>query len=279
MAIVKGRPDEIIHAGIDHHKGFALAALHINYLRDEDAGVAHDEPAWLEDQLAAECVDVAPHDLGVAVGMIGLRIFARGDREFQAAAEIDVIDLVAVTAQTWTKSAASSNADRKAQIGDLRTDMNIDAGDLDARKPRRLRVDIAARVRGMPNLFSDFPVAIFAWVCASISGLMRMASWRSQPRECAMSETAEFLLGLDVETEDFLIERRGDFARDLADAGERDAFTGHADGASAAQFAFRDDVHPGAEARQRREHRLVGIRLDRIADQGVIPANASENTR
>ena len=28
----------------------------------------------------------------------------------------------------------------------------------------------------MPNLFSDLPVAILAWVSASISGLMRMAT-------------------------------------------------------------------------------------------------------
>ena len=33
------------------------------------------------------------------------------------------------------------------------------------------------------------------------------------------------------------------------------------------QFALRDDVHPGARARERRQHRLVGIGLHRIADE------------
>ena len=35
----------------------------------------------------------------------------------------------------------------------------------------------------------------------------------------------------------------------------------HADSASAAQFALRDDVHPGAELRQRSEHGLLEFAL------------------
>ena len=35
----------------------------------------------------------------------------------------------------------------------------------------------------------------------------------------------------------------------------------------AAQLALRDDVHAGAEAREGLQHRLVGIRLDGVADE------------
>ena len=38
----------------------------------------------------------------------------------------------------------------------------------------------------------------------------------------------------------------------------------------AAQFAFRDHVHAGAEARERAQHRLVGIGLHRVADERVL---------
>jgi hypothetical protein len=110
MAIVEGRADEIIHARVDHHKGLALAALHINYLRDENAGVADDEPARLEDQLAAERVHVAPDDLGVAIGMIGLRVLAGAIGNSKSASQIDVIDLVAVTAQDLNKVGARLKA-------------------------------------------------------------------------------------------------------------------------------------------------------------------------
>ncbi len=38
----------------------------------------------------------------------------------------------------------------------------------------------------------------------------------------------------------------------------------------AAQFAFGDDVHAGAELDQRFQHRLVGVRLHGVADERVL---------
>ena len=54
VRLVERRADKIVHAGIDDDEGLGLAVLHIEHARHQDAGIADDEPARLEDQLAAE---------------------------------------------------------------------------------------------------------------------------------------------------------------------------------------------------------------------------------
>ena len=114
----------------------------------------------------------------------------------------------------------------------------------------------------MPNLFSDLPVAILAWVLASTSGLTRIEiSIDAALRRGDRGEQFELRLGLDVDAEDALVDRERQLARGLADAGEHDLVRRDAGGARAPQLASGDHVGAGAEPRQRRDHRLVGIRL------------------
>ncbi len=82
-------------------------------------------------------------------------------------------------------------------------------------------------------------------------------------------EQFELRLGFDIDAENVLLDGERQFARGLADAGEHDLVRRHAGRARAQQFAFGDDVGAGAEPRQRRDHRLVGIRLHGVADQRV----------
>ena len=80
----------------------------------------------------------------------------------------------------------------------------------------------------MPNLFSDLPVEILAWVLASTSGLTRMAIRGGlAARNSDLRNALQLRLGFDVETEDAVVEREGDFALGLADAGEGDALAGN----------------------------------------------------
>ena len=60
-----------------------------------------------------------------------------------------------------------------------------------------------------------------------------------------------------------------ELARGLADAGEHDLLRRDAGGARAQQFAFGDHVGAGAEPGERRDHRLVGVGLERVADERV----------
>ena len=122
----------------------------------------------------------------------------------------------------------------------------------------------------MPNLFSALPVAILAWVFGSTSGLTRIEIARGAALGGGdRGEQLELRLGFDIDAENALIDRKRQFARGLADAGEHDLVRRNAGGARAQQFAFGDDVGAGAELRQRRDHGLVGIRLHGVADQRI----------
>ena len=120
----------------------------------------------------------------------------------------------------------------------------------------------------MPNLFSALPVAILAWVLASMSGLTRTEMLAVRPfagRD--RGQQFELRLRLDVDAEDALVDRERELARGLADAGEHDLVGRDAGGAGALELALGDDVGAGAEPRQGLDHGLVGIRLHRVADE------------
>ncbi len=86
-------------------------------------------------------------------------------------------------------------------------------------------------------------------------------------RRCDLGQGLELGLGFDVEAADAFVEPERHFGARLADAGEDDLVGRDAGGARAAQLALGDDVHAGAQPRQRRQHRLIGIGLHRVADQ------------
>ncbi len=120
----------------------------------------------------------------------------------------------------------------------------------------------------MPNLFSALPVAILAWVRASTSGLTRIEMSMRRPFDDAIEDKQlELGLGFDIDAQDVLVDRERELARGLADAGEHDLLGRHAGRARALELALRHHVGAGAEARQRLDHRLVGIRLQGVADE------------
>ena len=82
-------------------------------------------------------------------------------------------------------------------------------------------------------------------------------------------------LALDVETENALLQRVGHFGTRLADAGENDLRRRNASSPRTAKFALRNDVHPGAEARHRRQHGRIGIGFDGKADERVLAGEGS----
>ena len=65
------------------------------------------------------------------------------------------------------------------------------------------------------------------------------------------------------------VDRERKLARGLADAGEHDLLRRNAGGARAQKLALGDDIGPRPQPRQRRDHRLVGIRLHGVAHERV----------
>ena len=122
----------------------------------------------------------------------------------------------------------------------------------------------------MPNLFSALPVAILAWVFGSMSGLTRIEiSIGAALGGGDRGQQFELRFGFDVDAQDALVDRLRQLAHGLADAGEHDLVRRDSGGAGAQQFAAGDDVGAGAELGQGRDHGLVGIRLQGVADQRV----------
>ena len=128
MRVVKRRAHQIVHGRVDNDEGFGLAPLHEKDARHENAGVAGDQPSRLEDQLAVERRKPCLDNLRIALRVIALRIFPRRVRNAETAAEIDMIEGMAVGAQHADKIGDHSEGGIEwGEVGNLRTDVDIDS--------------------------------------------------------------------------------------------------------------------------------------------------------
>ena len=111
-------------------KFLASPSFTIDHFGDQDAGIADDQPARLEDHLQPEPGDVLPDDRRIGVGQRRrLVVDAIGNAE--PAAEIDMLDRVAVGAQRADQFGKQrEGVVERLQLGDLAADMGVDAGDL-----------------------------------------------------------------------------------------------------------------------------------------------------
>ena len=158
----------------------------------------------------------------------------------------------------------------RRQVGQLRADMHVDAGDGDSRQRRGVAIDGAGPLDRYAELvlgLAGGDLGMGQRVDVRVDAQRDMCGSplrRGDPRQ-----HRQFGLRLDVEAEDVLVERQRQLGLGLADAGKRDPLARHAGGAGAAQLALRHDVHAGALARQRGQDGLVGIGFDRVADERV----------
>ena len=135
-----------------------------------------------------------------------------------------------------TKSASMPERGfQRSKIGDLAADMDIDAGDLDARQFCGAGIDGARVLSGTPNLFSDLPVEIFACVPESTSGLTRIEIRAVRPistasRDSNSSSGSDSTLMQSTSSASACAQ----FGLGLADAGEQDLVRRNARGAARA---------------------------------------------
>ncbi len=160
----------------------------------------------------------------------------------------------------------------RREVGELRADVHVDAGDLQPRQAGGAGVDLARqRQRHAEFVFlfagGDFGVRFRVHV-----GVHPQRDFRAPTaRRRDGGDGFELGLGFDVETENPGVQRRLDLSRGLADAGEGDFSRSHAGFQRARQFAAGHHVHAGPERGQQRQHGLIGIGLHRVADQRVEP--------
>ena len=237
-----------------------------------DAGVADDQPPGLEDDLAAERARMAGDDLGIGVGE-GRRIVVDPVGDAEAAAEIDMVDRMAVGAQGLHEVGEQrEGVVERLEVGDLRTDMHVDAPDREAGEGARPGEHLAgARDRHAELVLRlagrDLGVGAGVDIRIDADGDRGDRAARRGDRR----QRLELGLGFDIEAEDVLVEPEGHLGPGLADAGEDDPVAGHAGGAGAAELALADHVHAGAEVGERLDDRLVRVGLHRIGDERALP--------
>ena len=212
------------------------------------------------------------HDLGIGVGQGRLVAILRVGNA-KAAAEIHMLDGVAVGAQGFGQLRQQSESIVKGlQLGDLAADMHVDAGHFQARKLGGPRIGGAGVLPADAELVlrlagGDLPVRFRVDI--------RVDAQRDIGRQPQRGGARRKLLELghrfDVEAEDAGLEREVHFARGLADTGKQDLAGRHACGQRTAQLAFGDHIHACAEAGERGQNGLVGVRLHGVADERIQP--------
>ena len=154
------------------------------------------------------------------------------------------------------------------KLGDLAADMHVDAGNMQARQLRGMAIDLTRAADRDAELvfgFAGRDLGMGPGIDIRIDPDRNIDFARLAVSD--LRQQFQFGLGFDIHAQNVFVDRERKFGRGLADAGEHDLLWRNAGGAHAAQLAARHHVGAGAEPRQRRDHRLVGIGLDRVADE------------
>src|SRR5690606_37165069 len=84
-------PQQIVHARVGDHEAFATAVLYVQHAGDENAGLPHDEAAWLDDEPEAGGAYARQDGLGELRRRDPL---AAGVGDPQPSPQIQVLDLM-----------------------------------------------------------------------------------------------------------------------------------------------------------------------------------------
>ncbi len=156
------------------------------------------------------------------------------------------------------------------QFGDLAADMHVDAGDFYPRQRGGERIDFAGL----------FPVnaELVVLLAGGDLGVRAGIDVRIDPegytggfpgRNGTLRQGVEFGDQFDIEAQDVRRETGIEFLRLLAYARKHDLLRRHAGLQRPGEFAARNHIGARAQTRERCDNGLVGIGLERIADQRI----------
>ena len=270
MSVVERRPDKIVHAGIDDHEIFGVAVLHMQDPRHQNAGIADNEPAWLQDQAAAEILRGAFDDRRIGV-RIGRRLVVLAIGHAKPATDIDVRNCMTVGAEHADEfREQGERVPERLQVDDLAADMHVDADGADALELGGAGIDFGSAADRNTELVLGFAGRDLG-VCLRIDVRIDPDGNIGSARLCRRDRRQKLELGFrfDIDAEDAVLDGECEFTRGLADTGEHDALRRNAGGERAQEFTFGDDVRPGAETSERGHHRLVRVRLQRVTHKRI----------
>ena len=217
--VIERRANQVVHRRVDDDKIPGVALLHIDHLGDQDAGIADDQAARLEDDLETKRGHMLANDRRISVRQ-WRRLVVGTVGNAQPAAEVDVLDGVAVGTQLADQvDEQREGVVERLQFGDLAADMGVDAGDADAGQRRGPGVDMAGALPG----YAEFVLGLAGRDLAMGPGIdVRVDAHRDGGDDTGCDGTSrkqlQLGLGFDVEAVNAGGKREIHLARRLADA-------------------------------------------------------------
>ena len=258
--------DQVVHGGVHDDVATGAALFDVDHAGHQDAGVADQQAAGLEDQVGAQAPRRLAHDRGV-FAEVGRRLALVGDAE--AAAEIEPAQGVPLRAQLPIElGQAPEGLPVGREVGQLRADMNRQAFQRDAgqvarpREAGRRLVDVDTELVTAP---SGGDVGVGAGVDVGIDPDRHRRPL--SPLHGDLVQQLQFGPGLDVDLQDAEIERQAQFPRGLADPGEDDLLGRDPRGQGPLQLAFGDHVGAAAQGGQGPHQGQVAVGLEGVADR------------
>src|SRR6202011_1552176 len=152
VRLVKRRPNQVVHPGIDDDEGLRLSAFEIEHGGNQNTGVPDDDTARLEDQRTPEIARSALDHGRISRGIRRrLDLVPIGNPE--SSTDIDMADVVTIGAQRAHEiSQQGKSVVERLELGYLAPDVHIDAGNGDAGKLGRERIDFACTADGNTEL-------------------------------------------------------------------------------------------------------------------------------
>ncbi len=272
VRLVHRRAGQVVHGRIDDAEVLGRAGLEEFDPRQQQAGIADQRAAGLEQHGAvteAALLDAVQQRAGEG-GDVRRRLVGIGDA--QAAAHIDVRQADAFGVEPGHH--VEHFVDRvqvRRDLGDLRTDMAVDADHAQVRHGRGRAVgrqDFIERDAELVALQAGGDVRVGLGIHVRVDaqrhrrGLAQRAGHLVEPVQLGDR--------FDVEAGDTGFERQAHLVGGLAHPREHHVGGLASGGQHAPQFPARDDVEAGAQLREDLQHRQVGVGL-----HGVLHARVA----
>ena len=282
IGVVKRRADEIVHRRVHDEKVLFARAFHIFDARDQNACVAGNETARLDQNFQTERLKQRQEPLRVFLRRQNIFCRRRFPPGRRAAGERRLINNAesAADAEKFQREFCLQLFDqrqnfphrllKRRRFGDLRTNVHLHAAQPQVFQPAGARIharDVFKRDAEFIFVGAGGDLRVRVGLDVRIHAHSNGRDF-FQPRR-DLVDALQFRFALDVEGINIFLQREFNLRPGFAHAGE-DALTRVAARRDdPLQFAAADDVETGTKIGQRAQHGEVRVRLHREADEMV----------
>jgi hypothetical protein len=245
VGVVEGGADEVVHGGVGDDEGLAAVFLDVEDAGEKCAGLGYDEAAWFEEQVGGFVGETFVEGGSVLFYLPGGVEGAGSVVDAEAAAGVDVADVVAVLAQVGDEAGDTGESGGEGvDFADLGADVDGDAGGVEPPGFFCCAVDGASGFDvDAEFMFAEAGGDVWVGFGEDVGVDAEREAGDFAAGLGAGGEEVELGFGFDVEEEDVGAEGGVDLPQLFAYAGEDYFFQGGLVGfADALKFAAGDDV-------------------------------------